>query len=255
MADNDKKEYGIDWIARLLGWLEPWLAGWVSLLEQGSSAGIVLTVVAGVALGLSPLTYPFVPVVVSYASGGKKYTWRRALVLSSAFALGIVTVYAILGALFGVLGLALLSLLNSSIWLWYAILAPFLWIMGLRSLGLLSFAVPLRRRFDPESGPGGALGAYLLGLPFGLAGCPNCALILPSVLVAVAASGSPLVGFSAMVALGLGQGLVLVAAGVFGSALVRLSRLASYRVAVERLLGVVLLLLAAYFTWRALLWL
>jgi cytochrome c-type biogenesis protein len=52
---------------------------------------------------------------------------------------------------------------------------------------------------------------------------------------------------------GLGQGLVLVAAGVFGSALVRLSRLASYRVAVERLLGVVLLLLAAYFTWRALL--
>jgi len=54
---------------------------------------------------------------------------------------------------------------------------------------------------------------------------------------------------------GLGQGLVLVAAGVFGSALVRLSRLASYRVAVERLLGVVLLLLAAYFTWRALLWL
>jgi cytochrome c-type biogenesis protein len=54
---------------------------------------------------------------------------------------------------------------------------------------------------------------------------------------------------------GLGQGLVLVAAGVFGSALVRLSRLASYRVAVERLLGVVLLLLAAYFTGRALLWL
>ena len=52
---------------------------------------------------------------------------------------------------------------------------------------------------------------------------------------------------------GLGQGLVLVAAGVFGSALVRLSRLASHRVAVERLLGVVLLLLAAYFTWRALL--
>lgn len=239
----------------MLGWLEPWLAGWVGLLEQGAPAGIVLTVVAGVALGLSPLTYPFVPVVVSYAAGGKKYTWRRALVLSSAFALGIVTVYAVLGALFGVLGLVLLSLLNRSIWLWYAILAPFLWIMGLRSLGLLSFAVPLRRRFDPESGPRGVLGAYLLGLPFGLAGCPSCALILPSVLIAVAASGSPLVGSLAMVALGLGQGVVLVAAGVFGSALVRLSKLAPYRVAVERLLGVVLLVVAAYFTWRALLWL
>ena len=58
-----------------------------------------------------------------------------------------------------------------------------------------------------------------------------------------------------MVALGLGQGLVLIAVGVFGSALVRLSRLAPYRVAVERLLGLMLLALAAYFTWRALLWL
>ena len=106
-----------------------------------------------------------------------------------------------------------------------------------------------------RAGPGALWVLTLRGPPFGLAGCPSCALILPSVLVAVAASGSPLVGFSAMVALGLGQGLVLVAAGVFGSALVRLSRLASYRVAVERLLGVVLLLLAAYFTWRALLWL
>lgn len=204
---------------------------------------------------MSPLTYPFVPVVVSYTAGGKKSTRRRALVLSSAFALGIVTVYAVLGALFGVLGLALLGLLNRSIWLPYAVLAPFLWIMGLRTLGLLDFAVPLRRGFDPESGRRGALGAYLLGLPFGLAGCPSCALILPALLTAVAASSSPLVGSLAMLGLGLGQGLVLVTAGVFGGALVRLSKLAPYRLAVERLLGVVLLAVAAYFTWRALLWL
>ncbi len=250
----------IDWtkerIGELLTWLEPWLGQWVNLLEQGSPVGIVLTVVAGVAAGLSPLTYPFVPVVVGYAAGGKKYTWQRALILSSAFALGIITVYAVLGAIFGMLGLALLTLLNRSIGLWYAILAPFLWIMGLRSLGLFQLAVPLRQRFNPEhSRRRGVLGAYLLGLPFGLVGCPSCALILPSVLIAVAATGSPLVGSMAMLALGFGQGLVLVAAGVFGSALVRLSKLAPYRVTIERLLGVVLLVVAAYFTWRALLWL
>jgi cytochrome c-type biogenesis protein len=157
--------------------------------------------------------------------------------------------------LFGVLGLALLSLLNRSIGLWYGIAAPFLWIMGLRSLGLLSFAVPLRQRFDPEGGRRGVLGAYLLGLPFGLVGCPSCALIMPSVLITIAASGSPLIGAVAMFALGLGQGLVLVTAGVLGGSLVRLSKLAPYRMAVERLLGVVLLLVAAYFTWRAWLWL
>lgn len=78
---------------------------------------------------------------------------------------------------------------------------------------------------------------------------------MPSVLITIAASGSPLVGAVAMFALGLGQGLVLVAAGVLGESLVRLSKLAPYRVAIERLLGVALLLVAAYFTWRASLWL
>ena len=64
-----------------------------------------------------------------------------------------------------------------------------------------------------------------------------------------------MVGALAMLALGLGQGLVLMAAGVYGGALLRLSKLASYRVAIERLLGVVLLVVAAYFTWRVLIWL
>lgn len=58
-----------------------------------------------------------------------------------------------------------------------------------------------------------------------------------------------------MLMLGLGQGLVLMAAGVYGGALLRLSKLAPYRVAIERLLGVVLLVVAAYFTWRVLIWL
>ena len=193
--------------------------------------------------------------VVRYASGDGKDSKRRALTLSAAFALGITTTYMVLGALFGVLGLALLSLLNSSIGLWYGIAAPLLFIMGLRTLGLLDFRVPLRQSFDPESGRRGVPGAYLLGLPFGLVGCPGCALIMPSLLIAVAASGSPLVGALAMLALGLGQGLVLVAAGAVAGSLVRLSKLAPYRIAIERLLGVTLLIVAAYFTWRALLWL
>ncbi|MDP9438468.1 MAG: sulfite exporter TauE/SafE family protein, partial [Actinomycetota bacterium] len=200
-------------------------------------------------------SYPFVPVVVSYASGEGKNLRHRAFVLSSAFALGITTTYAALGALFGVLGLALLSVLNGSIGLWYGIAAPLILVMGLRTLGLINFRVPLHQRFDPQSGRRGVLGAYLLGLPFGLVGCPGCALIMPSLLIAVATSGSPLLGALAMLALGLGQGLVLVAAGVVAGSLVRMSRLAPYRIAVERLLGVALLVVAAYFAWRALLWL
>lgn len=77
----------MDWIARLLTWLEPYLAWGLELLENGSLLGVLLAAPAGVALGLSPATYPLVPVVVGYAAGGKTNAKRRA-VLSLAFVLG-----------------------------------------------------------------------------------------------------------------------------------------------------------------------
>lgn len=230
-------------------------------------AAALLVIPAGVALGLSPLSYPLVVVVVGYVSADEKLSTGRAAALSGAFALGISTVYVTLGVLFGILGLALLTALNRSIWLWYALLAPVLWAMGLRTLGLLRFDSPLKYLTPLMRGPfapapeedhsprrRGLLGAYLMGIPSGLAGCPSCALILPALLSAVAASGSPTLGAAALMMLGLGQGLVLVVAGTFGARLLASSRLAGFRRAVETALGLVLLLVAAYFSWRVLIW-
>ncbi len=206
-------------------------------------------------LGLTPATYPMVPAVVGYVAGQEKITRGRAAALGLAFALGVSTVYVILGFVFGVAGLALLTFLNRSIWLWYGLLAPVLWAMGLRSLGLLKFGVPLLPMPRPECKHRGALGAYLVGLPFGLAGCPSCALVLPAVLTGVAASGNPFLGGLAMLGLGLGQGAVLVAAAAFGGGSLESGRLHRHRAAVEMGIGVLLVLTAAYFTWRALLYL
>lgn len=245
----------MDAVARFLIWLEPYLAWGLQHLESGSPLGLVLAVVAGVALGLTPATYPMVPAVLGYVAGEEKLTRRRAAALSSAFALGLSTVYAVLGIVLGVVGLALLTLLNRSIWLWYGLLAPVLWIMGLRSLGLLRFGVPLLSPSAVERGRRGLMSAYALGIPFGLAGCPSCALILPSVLTAVAASGSPVVGALGLFGMGLGQGAVLVAAGTFGGGSLGSGWLYRYRAVVEKGIGAVLVLTAAYFTWRALIWL
>jgi cytochrome c-type biogenesis protein len=240
-----------DWVGRLLAWLEPWLVYWLGLMEGGSLLGLGAAVLAGVALGLSPVTYLFMPAVVGYAGGNKNATRRRAAALSLAFVLGITTVYMALGALWGSMGLLLLNLLSHSLWLWYGIGATALLLMGLRMVGLLHFDVPLLRPPDPRTGRRGVLGAYLLGLPFGLAGCPSCEPIRLAVLTAVAASSQPLMGALAMLALGLGQGLILVTAGTYLGTLPNLKRFAARRVTINRLLGLLLLVAAAYFAWRA----
>ncbi len=243
----------MDWLGRLLAWLEPYLAYWLGLMEGGSLLGLGAAALAGVALGLSPVTYLFVPAVVGYAGSGKSVTRGRAAKLSLAFVLGVTTVYMALGALWGSIGLLLLDLLRSSLSLWYGIGAAALWLLGLRMMGLLSFNVPLTAPPDPATGgQRGALGAYLLGLPFGLVGCPSCEPIRLAVLTAVAATAHPLMGALAMLALGLGQGLILVAAGTYGGTLANLGRFARYRVTINRLLGLLLLVAAVYFTWRAL---
>ena len=208
---------------------------------------------AGVLLGLSPATYPMVPAVVGYVAGEEKLTRGWAAKLGAAFALGMASIYAVLGLLFRLTGFALLSFLNRSIWLWYGLLAPILWVMGLRALGLLRFGVPMLSTRDVKRKERGLFGAYVLGIPFGLAGCPTCALILPSVLTAVAIGGNPVMGAMATLGLGLGQGAVLVAAASIGGSSSSSGWLYRYRGFVEK--GIVLVLTAAYFTWRVLLYL
>ena len=241
----------MDWVGRLLAWLEPWLAYWLGLMEGGSLVGLGAAALAGVALGLSPVTYLFMPAVVGYAAGDKSTTRRRAAGLSVAFVLGVTTVYMLLGVFWGSLGLLLVNLLGRLLWLWYGIGAVALLLMGLRMMGVLRFKVPLLRSPNPEAEQRSALGAYLLGITFGLAGCPSCEPIRLAVLTAVAASTQPLMGALAMLVLGLGQGLILVTAGTYVGTLSSLKRFARHRMAINRLLGLLLLLAATFFALRA----
>jgi cytochrome c-type biogenesis protein len=240
-----------DWIGRLLTWLEPWLAYWLELMEGGSILGLGAAALAGVALGLSPVTYLFMPAVVGYAGSGGGASRRRAAKLSLAFVLGVTTVYVALGALWGSIGLLLLAALGASLWLWYGLGAVALLLMGLNLMGLLRLNLPFLKTPSPGTGQRSTLGAYLLGLPFGLAGCPSCEPVRLAVLTAVAANTQPLTGALAMLAVGLGQGLILVAAGTYVGTLPNLKRFAGYRDAINRVLALVLLLAAAYFAWRA----
>ena len=81
---------------------------------------------------------------------------------------------------------------------------------------------------------------------------PSCEPIRLAVLAATAASTQPFMGALAMLALGLGQGLILVLAGTYVGTLPSLKRFVNHRLAINWLLGLLLLIAAAYFAWRAL---
>lgn len=115
-------------------------------------------------MALSPCHLSSVPLVVAYMSGGSEMpTGRRALAISSTFALGILASIAVIGAITAAAGRMLGDVGRTGTW----VLAAVFVVFGLNLLGVLplpSFgATPVasRRR--------GAWGALLLGLVFGAA--------------------------------------------------------------------------------------
>jgi cytochrome c-type biogenesis protein len=159
---------------------------------------------------LSPCHLSSVPLVVAYMGGGSEPpTGRRALAISSCFALGILASIAAVGAVTAAAGRMLGDVGRAGTW---TLAAVFLFF-GLNLLGVLPLpplgAKPtaMRRR--------GARGALLLGLVFGAALGPcTFAFMAPLLgLVLHAREGGAAAGVLLVALFGLGHAAAIASAG------------------------------------------
>ncbi len=221
------------------------------------SASLLLAAPASLLWGvlsvaLSPCHLSSVPLVVAYMAGGAEPpAGRRALAVSSAFAVGILASIAVIGAVTAAAGRMLGDVGRAGTWTLAAVFVVF----GLNLLGVLplpSFgAKPTARRRR------GALGAFLLGLVFGAALGPcTFAFMAPLLGLVLHAGEDGAAGGVLLVALfGLGHaGAIAFAGASFQSVQRWLGWKAGAR-AVELLragAGVAVLGGGAYFVWTAL---
>jgi len=187
----------------------------LSTLSQAVSATPAIALVAAAGWGilsiiLSPCHLASIPLIVGFIDG-QQISTKRAFVVSSLFAVGILLSIALIGLLTALAGRMLGDLGSYGNWL---VAAIFL-IFGLHLLGVLPM---------PWSGPGavhttrkGLLAAFLLGLIFGIALGPcTFAFMGPVLGVAFAeASHNPAYAVALLLAYGLGHCSVIVLAGTF----------------------------------------
>jgi cytochrome c-type biogenesis protein len=201
---------------------------------------------------LSPCHLSSVPLVVAYMAGGAEPpAGRRALAISSAFALGILVSIAIIGALTAAAGRMMGDVGRAGNW---ALAALFL-VFGLNLLGVLPLpqlgarpAAPRRR---------GAPGALLLGLVFGAALGPcTFAFMAPLLgLVLHAGEAGAASGVLLVALFGLGHAGAIALAGASFQAVQRWLSWSSGARAVELVragAGVAVLGGGAYFVYLAL---
>ena len=165
---------------------------------------------------LSPCHLASIPLIVGFIQGQGRPSQRRALALSSLFALGILLTIALIGAITAAAG-RLMGDVGAAGNIFVAII--FL-VVGLSFLDIIPLNLPSPGNISPRRR--GAWAAFLLGLIFGIALGP-CTFAFMAPMLGVTfkvAATNPVFGAGLLLAYGLGHCLVIAVAGA-GSAWVQ----------------------------------
>lgn len=202
-----------------------------------------VALLAGILSFLSPCVLPIVPPYLAYMTGvnvnGLKTGERSAVLPAIFFVLGLSTVFLIMGFAASAFGRAFLQYQD----LLAKLAGVMIVVMGLHFLHV--FRIPIldqEARIEAGKQDGGAFGAYLLGLAFAFGWTP-CIGPQLGMILSLAASGGELsrgTGLLAVYALGLGIPFLLAALFI-ERAISVMNRIKPYLKAVERVMGLLLL--------------
>ncbi len=192
----------------------------------------------GLALNLTPCVLPMVPITIGFFAMQSDGRRSRRFLLSLAYVLGIVVMYASLGVLASVSGAIFGSWLQKSGVL--IGLAGLMVVLASSMFGLWEMTVP-QFISSRSGGRAGFAGAAIMGLFVGIVAAPCVGPIVAALFIHVASIGKPVVGFAMFAALGFGLGFPYLAALSF------LPKPGEWMVQFKRALGFILIAEAFYF--------
>jgi thiol:disulfide interchange protein DsbD len=214
---------------RLYGWAMVW-----TLL--GIFAG-------GMALNLTPCVYPLIPITVSYFGGrsGKGQLIGHGL----CYICGLSITNSTLGVVAALTGGLMGAMLQSPLVL--ATVATILIVFATSLFGFWELRLPSGFMQVASKSYAGYLGTLFMGLMLGVVAAPCIGPFVLGLLTWVASMGSPWLGFIIFFTLSLGLGLPLFFLAIFSGQIDKLPRSGEWMIWVRKLMGWVLVGMAAYF--------
>jgi cytochrome c-type biogenesis protein len=146
--------------------------------------------VGGILSSSSPCVLATIPLVIGYVGGYSGGDRRKALLYSLTFILGLSITFTILGAIASFIG-GLFGIISRT---WYFIVGGVAIAIGLHLIGLYEWNLPVPVHLQPKQR--GILGAFILGLIFGIVSSPCATPVLVLILTFVASKGEILYGTS-----------------------------------------------------------
>ena len=162
----------------------------------------------GVVSSASPCVLPTIPLIIGYVGGYAEGSKRKAVQYSIVFVVGLTITFTILGIIAGTLG----RLFGDVGSLWKFLLPPVAIILGLFLLGVFNLNIGVPQRILPKEKA--LLGAYLMGLSFGVIASPCATPVLAVILVYAAANDNIAYSGSLLLAYAIGHWILVLAAGI-----------------------------------------
>ena len=178
------------------------------LIQNNPWLAPVAVFAGGMTTALNPCVLAMIPLLMSVVAGNKETaTVRRSLVFSLFFVLGLAVTFTALGLISALMG----RMFGDIGGFWKYVVAGVCLVMGLHLLGLVRWNLPVPAGLRVKKQ--GLIGAFLLGLLFGVVSTPCAVPILAVLLAFVAEKGNALYGAFLLFVYALGHSVLVLVAG------------------------------------------
>lgn len=209
---------------------------------------LIASFVGGVLASISPCSLAMLPLIIGYVGGYSKETPFRTFLQLCCFILGTAIVFTLIGIACALTG----SVFASAMGGYFTVLvASLLMVMGLKLLGVLDFETPTIIKAMPQNTTN-SIFVYpvLLGITFALAGTPCSTPILAGIMAFAAMGKNIALAIVMLFLFALGQGVILILAGLFTSSLKNMKSLAAFTEALLKVSGGLLVLVSVFLYWK-----
>ncbi|MCQ2738704.1 MAG: cytochrome c biogenesis CcdA family protein [bacterium] len=207
-----------------------------------------ISFLGGFFASVSPCSLTMLPLIIGYIGGYSEETPIKTFAQLSFFILGTAIVFTILGGLCAISG----NVFSSAFGQYFTLfIASVLLILGLKIFDVLDFEVPTIIKSMPVNNHR-SIFVYptILGITFALAGTPCSTPILAGIMAFATIGKNIALAILMLFMFSIGQGLILLVAGLCTSTLKNLKSVAKYTDILVKFSGMLLIIVACLFYWK-----
>ena len=225
--------------------MEGLLSGIGDIIQTQAWLAFPLCFLGGIVSSASPCVLAMIPLIIGFVGGYAEGSQQKAIQYSLMFTLGLTVTFTILGIIAGALG----RLFGDVGTFWYYILPAVAILLGLYLIfsPRLNLNIGLSKRFMPKKKA--LLGAFLIGLSFGIIASPCATPVLAVILTFAATKQNIVYSGGLLLAYALGHWVLVLGGGIsvgFAQSVIRSRGIANFSSYSKKIAGVILIGVGIY---------